>query len=276
MRVIGTWILCAGAAWTAAAFLLFVVQNRLLYFPIRELDCEPSLWGLPFEEALLEADDGTQLHGWWIPPPMPDAGAPVVLFCHGNAGNISHRGDTARILHDLGAGVLLFDYRGYGRSDGRPSETGLRRDARAAWRHLVEARGVTPERIVLFGRSLGAAVAAALAAEVRPRALILESAFTSVPDLARRYFPIFPVRLLVRNRHDTRAALGRIACPVLVVHSRDDEMIPYRHGKALFDTARGCGVDVEFLEIRGSHNEGFLRTGDLYTEGLRRFLERLD
>jgi fermentation-respiration switch protein FrsA (DUF1100 family) len=172
----------------------------------------------------------------------------VVLFCHGNAGNVSHRLDTLQFFRSLGLGTLIFDYRGYGRSDGSPSEKGTYRDAEAAWRHLVEQRQIPPERIVILGRSLGGAVAARLAADQRPGALVVESAFTSVPDLAARMFPVYPVHLLARIRYNTLKWIRRVHCPVLVVHSRDDEMIPFRHGRRLFEAAP---EPKEFLELRG-------------------------
>jgi fermentation-respiration switch protein FrsA (DUF1100 family) len=268
-RVIWKLLLCLAAAYAGVLVLLVLFQGRMLYFPIRELGTDPGRWGLPFEEVFFETEDGIRLHGWFLESDRSPSPRCTVLFFHGNAGNIAHRGDTARILHEAGAEVLLWDYRGYGRSGGRPSEAGTRRDARAAWRYLVEDRGIPPDRIVLFGRSLGAAVAARLATETSPRGLIVESGFTSVPDLARRYFPIFPVRLMARFVYDTREAIRRVRCPVLVVHSRDDETIPYSHGVALHEAAPD---PKEFLEIRGSHNEGFLSSGERYVEGLRRFL----
>lgn len=155
------------------------------------------------------------------------AGTRHAAFLHGNAGNISHRLDSLRIFHGLGLDVLILDYRGYGRSEGRPSEEGTYRDARAASRYLVEARGVAPERIVVFGRSIGAAIAAALAVEQRPAALILESGFTSVPDLAADLYPWLPARRLARLHYDTRARLPHVTVPVLIVHSRDDEIISF-------------------------------------------------
>jgi uncharacterized protein len=177
-----------------------------------------------------------------------------------------------RIFHDLGLSVLIFDYRGYGRSEGRPSEQGTYLDAEAAWVHLTVDREINPGNIVLFGRSLGGAVAARQAAVDTPAALILESVFTSVPDLAARYYRFIPVRLLSRFRYDTLAAVRKVSCPVLVIHSPNDEIIPYENGRRLYEAA---GEPKSFLALRGSHNEGFLASGSQYVNGLEAFISSL-
>jgi len=193
----------------------------------------------------------------------------VILFCHGNAGNISHRLESIQIFHRLGLNVFIFDYRGYGRSEGKPSEIGTYRDVEAVWQYLVEERQVSPNRIVVFGRSLGGAVAAWSANRHTPGALILESAFTSVPDIAAKLYPYLPVRLLSRFKYNTAEYLDEVDCPVLIVHSREDEIMPFSHGKQLFERARG---PKEFLEISGTHNEGFITSEKRYIEGLNTFI----
>jgi len=167
--------------------------------------------------------------------------------------------------------VLIFDYRGYGRSSGKPSEAGLYRDAETAWAYLTRARGIAPENIVLFGESLGGALAAHLAAWERPGALVLSSVFTSVPDLAADLYPWLPARWLARLRYDTRAALARAKCPVLVAHSPDDEIIPYRHGEELFSAAPGPKV---FLSLAGGHNNGFIFMQEHWVDALADFLRQ--
>ena len=246
--------------------VLFVFQNRLLFFPSPTLEADPAARGMPFEETTFETDDGERLHGWWIPAEKPRA---TLLFFHGNAGNISHRLDLVEIFRNLGLNVFLFDYRGYGRSTGKPSEDGLYRDAAAAWRHLTETRGAAPEEIVVFGRSLGGGPATWLAARERPRALILGSTFTSIPDVAAKQYPYLPVRLLARNRFDNHARLAEVHAPVLVIHSRDDALIPFEHGRKLFEAAP---EPKAFLEIEGAHNNGYAVTGPRYAEGLDAFL----
>lgn len=254
--------------------LLYGMQSRLIHLPGvpgRELAATPDQHGLPWEEVALEAEDGVRLHGWYVPGPGGEA-ARTVLFFHGNAGNISHRLDSLELFHQLGVATLIIDYRGYGRSEGRPSEQGLYRDARAAWHHLVDERGSPPEAIIAFGRSLGAAVAAHLASERPVGGLVLESAFTSAPDLGAELYPVFPVRMLARFRYPTRALVDGVDAPVLVVHSPDDEIVPFRHGRAVYDAAP---EPKTFLRIQGDHNTGFLHSREMYMNGLAAWLNRL-
>jgi uncharacterized protein len=267
------WIVLA---YVAVAVLLFAMQSRLLYLPGipgRALATTPAAHGMAFEDVHLVTDDGERLHGWWIPAGTgqgEDRAFTVIVF-HGNAGNISHRMETLRIWHGMGWNAFIFDYRGFGQSTGRPSEEGTHRDARAAWRHVTEERGVEAGEVVLFGRSLGGAVAARLATEMHPLALILESTFTSVPDLGAELYWWLPVRLLARIRYPTAELLGEVRAPVLVIHSPDDDIIPYRHGRALYEAAR---PPKELMDLTGGHNEGFLLLGDAYRAGLEAFLAR--
>lgn len=269
MRALIALLLTLALAYLALLLLLFAVQGRLLYFPTRAIEATPADAGLAYEEVGLRAADGVRLQAWYVPAPG-DRG--TILFFHGNGGNLSHRLDTLRLLHRLGWSTLILSYRGYGRSEGTPTERGTYLDAEAAWRHLVEDRGIPAERVVVFGRSLGGGVAAWLAERHPPGGLILESTFTSVPDLAAGIYPLLPVRLLVRHRYPTLSRLPRIRAPVLVVHGREDEIIPFRHGQRLYDAAR---EPKAFLEIRGSHNEGFLLSGESYAKGLAAFLDRI-
>lgn len=265
----GVLLLYAASLYGAVLLLLFVFQPRLLYYPnlpSRDVTATPEDIGLSYEAVAIVTEDRVRLDGWFIP--AQDARG-VLLFFHGNAGNISHRLDSLKIFSDLRLSVLIFDYRGYGRSDGEPSEQGTYRDAEAAWRYLTEQRHIPAHDIALFGRSLGAAVAAYLASRHAPKALIVESAFTSVPDLAAELYPFLPARWLARFRYSTEDYLGSVDCPVLVVHGRDDEIIPYTHGERLFAAAK---EPKRFLEIRGGHNEGFLVSGQHYVKGLDAFL----
>ncbi len=259
-------IVAGGYAFLVA--FVYLTQDQMVYFPTSSLITTPAAHGLEYEDVTLVADDGVRLHAWFLP--APDARA-TVLFFHGNGGNLSYRIDSLRIFHDLGLSVLILSYRGYGRSEGRPSEAGTRRDATAAWRYLREQRGIPAERIVVFGRSLGAAVGAELAARERPGAVILESAFTSAADLGADVYPWLPVRWLIRYEYDIRGALRDIDAPVLIAHSRDDEIVPFHHARELLATA---GANATLLEMRGGHNDGFLRTGDAYRQGLQDFLDR--
>ena len=247
----------------------YFMQGRMLYLsgmPGRTLVMTPADAGWNYEDVYLETSDGVTIHGWYVPGPS----SRVLLFFHGNAGNISHRLDSIRQFLELGLSVFIIDYRGYGQSGGSTTEHGIYRDAEAAWRYLVETRGVREEDVVIFGRSLGASVAARLAQRERPAALIVESAFTSVPDIAGELYPWLPVRWLSRLRHATRDFIKRAQCPVLVVHSRDDEIIPYHHGQAIFEAAPEPRA---LLTLSGTHNDAFLRDERVYIEGLRAFLE---
>lgn len=243
--------------------LLYLTQARLVYFPFRAIEATPRSEGLEFEEVALRAADGVELSAWFIPRERPRG---VVLVCHGNAGNISHRIHLARMFHDLGFGVLLFDYRGYGASRGHPTERGTYLDAEAAWDWL--AGRVPPGRIVVFGESLGGAVAAWLARERAPGAIVLQSTFTSLPDVGARLYWWLPVRLLSRFRYDARGHLRQARCPVLIAHSPRDEIVPYALGRQLFEAAN---EPKEFLELSGFHNDGLL-PGDV--AALDAFLSR--
>ncbi|MEJ2720048.1 MAG: alpha/beta hydrolase [bacterium] len=213
--------------------------------------------------------DRVRLHGWLVP--ASDSGR-IVLLLHGNAGNISHRLDLLRILHDLGLSVFIFDYRGYGRSGGRISERGSYLDARAAYRYLVEEAGADPDNIVFFGRSLGGSIAVELATHHTPGAVILESCFPSLADVAQRAYRFLPARRLLRIRYDSTSRIKTLTCPKLIVHSRNDEIVPFDLGMRLFELAP---EPKSFLEIDGDHNSGFIISGRSYTEGLGEFLRTL-
>ncbi|MFC1954130.1 alpha/beta hydrolase [Chloroflexota bacterium] len=263
------WIVIIIATmYIAFAGFLFIFQSNYIYYPERTLTTDPDNIGLPFENVSFETTDGLKLSGWFIPC---EGARGVILFCHGNAGNISHRLDSIQIFHRLGLDVFIFDYRGYGQSEGKPSESGTYRDVEAAWQYLVEERQVSPGKIVVFGRSIGGAVAAWQARSHMPGALILESSLTSVPDIAAKLYPYLPVKLMSRFKYDTERYLKGINCPVLIVHSPNDEMMPFRYGQRLFETAK---KPKEFLEISGSHNEGFIISGRHYEEGLNAFISR--
>jgi len=222
--------------------------------------------GLEYEEVTLQTIDNVTISGWYIPAKHEKG---IILFCHGNAGNISHRLDSISIFHNLGLSVMIFDYRGYGKSGGNPSERGTYLDAEAAWNYLVEVKQKSPDRIILFGRSLGAAIAADIALKKIPAGLILESSFLSVPEMGKKHYPWIPVNYLSKYYYSTKDRIKSITCPKLIIHSPDDEIVPFEHGKSLFEKAV---QPKEFLQIKGGHNEGFLISGDFYIEGLKRFV----
>jgi uncharacterized protein len=261
-------------AYAAIVLLLFVFQSRLVYFPQigREITVTPSAYGLDHESVDIRTGDGEILHAWWVPASArAPGGRGIVLFFHGNAGNISHRLDYLLMFNQLGYATLIVDYRGYGRSSGTPSEQGTYRDALAAWQWLAHKRGAAAQDIIIAGESLGGAVASWLAAQHAPRALLLMSTFTSVPDLAAQLYPFMPVRLIARFSYDNLANLRRINSPLLVAHSRDDEIVPFAHGQALFAAAAG---PRQFLEMRGGHNEAFIFAREEWRNMVAAFLER--
>jgi fermentation-respiration switch protein FrsA (DUF1100 family) len=270
MRTIATIAAIGGAAYLLFAALVYVMQERMLFLPGvpgRALEVTPLELGLDYEDVNFDTDDGVALHGWYVSTPAPRG---TVLFFHGNAGNVSHRLDSIAIFHALGLDVFIIDYRGYGRSQGRASESGTYRDAEAAWRYLTAERRIDPARIVIFGRSLGGAVAARLASTVEPAAVIIESSFTSAADVASRLYPFLPVRFLLRLEYPVADDLERSSSPVLVVHSRGDEIIPFGMGRALYEAAP---QPKAFLELAGDHNTAFLIDRDRYLRGLRTFLD---
>lgn len=262
-------LLIGALLYTTYIGILFFMQNRLMFLPHlpnRELEATPTSIGLHYEQTTVHTVDNIQLDGWFIPV---SNSAPTLLFFHGNAGNISHRLTSIATFHDLGLNVFIFDYRGYGRSSGKPSEFGVYRDAEAVWQYLTRHRGVDPHRIIVFGRSLGGAIAAWLAARTQPAAIIIESSFTSVPELASKLYPLAPTRLLARLQFNTLKTIQNIRSPLLVIHSHEDDLIPFAHGKALYETAQ---VPKQFLELIGNHNDGFMVTGKRYIQGLEKFL----
>lgn len=248
--------------------MIYFQQDGMVYAPEKTITHNPKNIGLEYEEVTVRTKDGLSISGWYIPARNEKA---VVLFCHGNAGNISNRLDSVRVFHGLSLSVLIFDYRGYGKSEGRPSEEGTYLDAEAAWDYLVTVKKIPPGRIVAYGRSLGAAVAAEIAERRSPAALILESGFASVPDLGKKLYPWLPVKLISKFHYATIDKIGTIRCPKLIIHSRKDEVVPFEHGRMIYEKA---SPPKEFLEIRGGHNDGFLLSGRIYTAGVEGFLEK--
>lgn len=245
---------------------MYLQQSSMIFFPYATLDQTPAEWGLVYEDVFLDTEDGVRLHGWYIPR---HGSKQALLFFHGNAGNISHRGASVEIFHRLGLNVFIFDYRGYGKSEGKPDEKGLYKDARAAWRYLSKERGFGQEEIILFGRSLGGAVAAELATEIQPGGLILESTFSSAKDVANAVFPVLSRLIFLRYDFDTAAHVRRVACPVLVLHSPDDEIIPFRLGEKVFQAAN---EPKSFVKMRGDHNSGILMSQPDYERALGAFV----
>ncbi len=248
--------------------LAFAFQDQLLFQPTNRLLATPDDAGMDYETVHLSTEDGETLHSWWIP--TPDVSRATLLFFHGNAGNISGRLESVQQFHQLGLNVLIVDYRGYGQSTGNPSEQGIYKDAEACWLHLTETRGIAPEDIVVFGRSMGGGPATWLAARQPPGAVILESVFTNVPDIGAHHYSFLPVRALATNQFDNESRVGEIEAPTLHIHSREDRIVPIELGREVYEAAT---EPKQFLEIQGGHNDGFLVSADAYLRTIDAFLD---
>jgi hypothetical protein len=266
------WNLFCVLAIVYVLVALFVIWNepRMIYYPSRPLDASPDQAGMSFEDVWITTSDNVRLHAWWLPSPASTRR--VALFFHGNAGNISHRLDKVQILHDAGLNVFIIDYRGYGQSEGSPNEPGTYRDAQAAYDHLIRQRHIDPGCVILYGESLGSAVAVELATRAPVAGLVIEEGFTSVPDVGQQMLPFLPVRWLARNRYDSIRKIGSIRAPLLVLHSRDDEVFDITHGERLYAAAND---PKRFVTLHGGHNDAFLVSGDGYRGALIDFLRTL-
>lgn len=261
-------LLFLGATYAGILVLLHFLQPHFIYFPQRKIIANPGDIGLHYEKIFFEALDGVRLSGWFVPHVANRA---VILFCHGNGGNISSLIESVRTLHKLGLSTFVFDYRGFGESQGKTTEPGTYADIEGAWNYLIYQRGIKPYEIIVLGRSLGGAIAAWLVQKYTPKALILESTFTSAYDVAAQSYPFLPLKLFMKFHYNTIDYLKKAKCPVLIIHSHNDELIPFRHGKKLFEAANN---PKEFLEIKGPHSDGVLISAKIYSEGLDRFIDK--
>lgn len=247
--------------------VIFLRQESFVFFPERALAGTPADAGLRYEPVRLRTADGLALGAWWVPAQRPRG---ALVFAHGNAGNISHRLDKLAFLHGIGLSVLAFDYRGYGESQGRPSEPGTYRDMDAAVEFVAREKGFPPSRTLYLGESLGGAVAVEAASRRPPAGLILESTFTSVHAMARRYYPWLPARLLLTIRYDSLSRMPDVACPTLILHSPDDDIVPYAMGRELFAASR---EPKAFADLVGGHNSGGFATSPQAQEALGALLD---
>lgn len=261
------------AALFFACFMAVVVmlERSFIYYPSRVVEPTPQDLGLAFDDVTLTTEDGVRLHAWYLPY---KGSRGVVLVSHGNAGNIAHRLDRARILQRaVGLDVFLYDYRGFGRSEGSPHEAGTYADGRAAYQHLVGDRRVPPERLILFGESLGCAVTIELATTQRSAGLVLEAPFTSVRDMARAAFPLLPIGPFLRTRYDNLSKVGRLETPLLVLHGDRDRVVPFEQGQRVYAAAR---EPKRFYRIRGAdHNDAYDTGGEAYWRELSDFVSEV-
>ncbi|MBF0455702.1 MAG: alpha/beta fold hydrolase [Magnetococcales bacterium] len=251
--------------YLVVAALLYFSQSSQVYHPPKGHTGTPAQWGMDFETVHLNSE-GVTLVNWWIPGRED---RPVVLFFHGNATNISEMQGHVSLFSSLGMGVFLLDYRGYGLSEGEPSEAGTQADAEAAWRYLVEMKNIPADRLLFYGHSLGGGVASGLAVDHPPGWLVLEGTFTSIPDVAAQLYPYLPVRLMAHIIYPNLDRIARIKAPLLVIHSSDDEIIPDSHGKKLFEAAH---QPKQFYPASGSHHSGFSSGGRQSIQVLSAFI----
>jgi fermentation-respiration switch protein FrsA (DUF1100 family) len=262
-------VLAASLLGVGGPLFVSSLSERLIFQPTPGVDLRPEQIGLESEDVYLESEPGIRIHAFYLPSP---GASRAILFLHGNAGNASHRLPNAAELVRLGAHVLLLDYRGYGLSQGAPSEEGTYADARAALRHLLNERGLPESRIILFGRSLGGAVAVDLAQDRKLGGVVLESTFTSARDMARA-ISWLPFWLLMSERFDSISKISRVRVPLLFFHGDRDEIVPVELGRALFEAAR---EPKAFETLRGaSHNDTVSVGGRGYFERIGRFLDEV-
>ncbi|MEZ5358805.1 MAG: alpha/beta hydrolase [Candidatus Zixiibacteriota bacterium] len=245
---------------------IYAMQDKMLFYPTMTIETTPAESGLEYTDVYFTTEDGVKLNGWYIPCENPTA---TLIFCHGNGGNISHRMASINQFHSLNLSVFIFDYRGYGRSEGTISEDGTYKDAAAAWTYVTEALGVPPGKIIVFGRSLGGGIASWLAVNRPAAALILESTFTTISDIAAVHYPFIPVKWLAKYEYDSQERVSQLTIPKLFIHSPDDELVPYQLGEQLYQSA---AEPKTFLKLIGSHNEGFTQSHTAYMKGVGEFI----
>jgi len=251
------------------AILIRLMEPGLIYYPTRATEefFQPEIKGVEVEDVFLHTEDGLRLHGWWI---GAQDDRPTLLICHGNAGNISHRLDWIELLAKRGLGVFIFDYRGYGKSQGKPIEEGLYQDATAAYRYAIDERNVPPERFYLLGKSLGGAVALDLALREPCGGLILESAFTNIRDMARRMFGPLPVHWIAHSRYDNLGKMPTLKVPLLVIHGRRDSVVPFKQGERLCEAAPSPKRNLWLPNA--DHNDVYMVGSETYLEAIESFV----
>ena len=258
-------------AYFGLGITLYFMQPTLTFSPTGEVPYNPGDIGLEYEKVQLETADHLILSGWYIPAKNARF---TLLFCHGNGGNISYALDSINIFYELGLNCLIFDYRGYGHSQGKPTEEGTYIDAQAAYDWLIKEKKLKPSEIIICGKSIGGSIAAHLASNAEAKGLIIESGFTSYADIGQKFYPYLPVRPFARYGFKTIDYIKEVNYPILFIHSRNDEIVPFEFGLRLYEEA--AKEPKEFIEIFGNHNDGFLYSGQIYREGLTNWMEFLE
>jgi len=244
------------------------MESKGIYYPVKEVTLYPSAADLDFEEIYLNTIDNVKINGWFIPCASAKY---TLLFCHGNAGNIQDRLDKLQLLHQIGLDLFIIDYRGFGKSQAQPSEKGFYLDALAAYDYLVNSRHIAPAQIILYGESLGTAVAIDLASQRKVGALILEGAFSCGRDMAKRMYPFLP-KFLFSNIFDSLTKIKKIDAPKLFLHSRSDTTVPFALADKLY---RAAQEPKEFIELSGGHNDAFLVSPEKFISSISAFIKGL-
>ena len=260
-------LLFVAVSFLVAALYLRYFERRSIFFPMKEMKCFPPEVGLEYEDIYFQAGDKTKLNGWFIPCKHARY---TLIFCHGNAGNLGHRLEKLKFFHELGLSVFIFDYRGYGKSKGKPSEIGIYRDAQAAYEYLL-FRKILPERIISYGESIGGAVAIDLASKNKVGALLAGDTMTSAREMVEEFFIIIPYWVF-SSRFDSLSKIKYVTVPKLMIHSINDEIVPYSLGRRLFEAAPS---PKEFLKIRGGHNSCFFECKQMLHTAIGDFIKRL-
>ena len=253
------------------------IEKGLIFHPDKSNDtATPDIHGIEYDDVIFQTEDGLNLNGWFVPgkKTSPDTDLHTLLWFHGNAGNINRRLDNIKMIYErVPVNVFIIDYRQYGRSEGKVSEQGTYLDARAALAYLHSRKEINREKIIFFGRSLGSAVAVELALNEKCRALILETPFTSILEMGKKLYPFLPVSLLLKTKYDSLAKIRNIKVPILVMHGDKDALVPFEHGKRLYDMAN---EPKEFYTIPGAgHNDTHIVGGDEYFDVIKRFVNKL-
>ena len=260
-------ILCLSVIIVLFLILVRYLENTSVFYPERALVATPESLGLPFENVAITTQDHVKLHGWLIKAPSSKA---TFIFFHGNAGNISGRLEKIDFLHKIGVNILIIDYRGYGKSEGRPTEEGIYKDATAAYDYLLQREDMKGQNIISYGVSLGGVVAVDLAVARPVSCVILDSTFSSAADMAKKIYPFIP-SFSMKTKMDSMRKIKDTTVPILFIHSIEDQTVPFALGKKLYDAAPGV---KEFIEITGSHTDGHIYGEDKIKNGIRVFLNR--
>lgn len=254
------------------AFLLVVGENYIVYHPVKYPAgfWNPESYGLKVEDVYFNAADGVKLHAWFVAAEKPLA---TLLWHHGNAGNLTHRLDNILQLRPLRLNIFIFDYRGYGRSEGKPDQQGIFKDSQAAYDFLTLKKNIAPETLFLFGRSLGGVCAIETASKNKAAGLIVESTFTSAREMADKIFPFFPLKFLLRQKYDAIGTVASVNMPKLFLHGTEDDLVPFSMGQELFEAA---SEPKEFYSIKGAgHNDTYSVGGKEYFDALERFIQNV-